>query len=124
MRGADLRHVHLQLGVLADEHARRARVVEVDVREEQVPHVAELESALGQAGLQRGQADRGPAVLQRGPVLGLEQVGADHSLAAEVVQVERLWRHAADAMPPARLPRMEQLAAFLGVSALVIVTPG
>ena len=46
VRGPDLRDVHLQPGVLADERARGARVVEVDVREEKMPDVA---SARGHA---------------------------------------------------------------------------
>ena len=82
--------MHLQPRVLAHEHARRARMVEVDVREQQVAHVGELEAALGEPGLQLGHAGRRPAVLQREPVVGLEQVGADHPLVAEVAQVERL----------------------------------
>ena len=87
---ADLRDVHLQAGVLPHEHARRSRMVEVDVREQQVSYVGELEAALREARLQLRHAGRGPAVLQREPVLGLEQVRADHPLVAEVAQVERL----------------------------------
>ena len=48
------RHVHLERGVLADDRAGRARVVEVDVGEEQMPDVTELEPSLGEARLQRG----------------------------------------------------------------------
>ena len=44
---ADLGHVHLKLRVLADQNPRRARVVEMDVREEKVTNVSELEPALG-----------------------------------------------------------------------------
>ena len=76
--------------MLPDEHASGAGVVEVDVREQQVPHIGELEAALGEARLQLGHAGRRPAVLQRKAVLGLEQVRADHPLVAEVAQVERL----------------------------------
>jgi hypothetical protein len=59
-------------------------VVEVDVREQQVPQVAELEPALGQARLQLLDAGRGPAVEERGAVCGFEQVGADHALTPEM----------------------------------------
>ena len=93
MRRADLGDVHLQAGVLADEHAGGAGMVEVDVREQQVPHVLQLEPALGEARLQLGDADRGPAVEERRPIRGLEQVAADHPLPAEVAQVERAQGH-------------------------------
>ena len=43
VRRADRRDVHLQAGVLADEHARRAGVVEVDVREQEMADVGERE---------------------------------------------------------------------------------
>ena len=90
VRRADLGDVHLQPGVLADEHAGCARMVEMDVREQQVAHVGELEAALGEPRLQLGHARRRPAILQRGPVVGVEEVGADHPLVAEMAQVERL----------------------------------
>jgi hypothetical protein len=89
VRRADLGDVHLQTRMLADEHARRAGVVEVDVRKQQVAHVGELEAARREPGLQFGHAGRRPAVLQRRPVVGREQVRADHPLVAEVAQVER-----------------------------------
>ena len=91
VRRADLGDVHLQLGLLADERAGRAGVVEVDVREQQVPQVAELEAALGESVLQLGDARRRPAVLQRKPVRGLDQVAADHLRASEVPEIE--FRH-------------------------------
>src|SRR4051812_28109757 len=93
VRRADLRDVHLQLGVLADEHARGACMVEVDVGEQQVADVREREPTLCEARLQRGDAGRRPAIVQREPVTRLQQVAADHALAAEVAQVERLWPH-------------------------------
>ena len=68
MRRADLGDVHLEPRVLADEHACGARVVEVDVREEQVPDVGELEPALGEPGLQvRRSHDVGPQSKSAGP---------------------------------------------------------
>ena len=44
VRGSDLRDVDLERGMLADERARRARMVEVDVREEKMPDVGEREA--------------------------------------------------------------------------------
>ncbi len=52
VRRADLGDVHLQSRMLADEDARRARMVEVDVAEEQMTHVLEREAVVGQSLLQ------------------------------------------------------------------------
>ena len=78
--------------MLAHEHARRARMVEVDVREEQVADVAELEVMLPQPLLQRWDAGGWPTVEQGETVIGFQQVDADDALAAEVEKVERV-RH-------------------------------
>ena len=53
--------------MLAHERARRAGVVEVDVGEQEVADVAELEPALGESRLQRGEALRGPQSKSAGP---------------------------------------------------------
>ena len=82
-------------GMLADERSRRAGVVEVDVREEQVLHVAELDAARRERVVQRRKAARRPAVEEGEPVLGLDEVGADPALVAAVEQVEWLVAHAA-----------------------------
>ena len=74
VRRPDLGHVDAQPGVLAHEAAGGARMVEVDVREQQVADVGELEPALGQSRLQGRNAGRRPAVVEREPVVGLEQV--------------------------------------------------
>jgi len=83
VRRADGGDVHRQLRVFPHENAGGACVVEVDVREEQVPEVAQLETALGQARLQLVDAGGGPAVEQRGPVFGLDEVRADLAEIAE-----------------------------------------
>ena len=75
--------------MLADEHARGSRVVEVDVGEEKVPDVREGEPALRETRLQVLNARRRAAVEERGPVLGLEQVAADDPRVL-VVEVDRL----------------------------------
>ena len=90
MRRPDRRDVYLQLGMLAHEHARGAGVVEVDVREQQVAHVVQFEPAQTQALLQHGHAGGGPAVEERRSLGRLQQVDADHPLAAEVQEVERV----------------------------------
>ena len=47
-------------------------------------------AAVGEAGLQRVDRRRRPAVEERRPVVGVEQVARDHALAAEVPEVDRL----------------------------------
>src|ERR671933_2265840 len=82
--------------MLAHEYARGARVVEVDVREEEMANVAEREPALLEPRLQRRDARGGAAVEQRRPVVRPQEVRADHTRGAEVVEVERMERrHAA-----------------------------
>jgi hypothetical protein len=63
-------------------------VVEVDVGEQEVPDVAELVPALRQSGLERAEAARGPAVEEREPVLGLEQIDPDRARVAAVEEVD------------------------------------
>jgi hypothetical protein len=89
VRRADLGDVDLKRRVLADEYAGRAGMVEVDVREEQVPEVAQLEPALGETGLEGVDRRRGPAVVQCEPVVGVDEVRADDALVAEVPEVDR-----------------------------------
>ena len=72
----------------ADDRPGGAGVVEVDVREQQVPHVCELHAVLAQAGLERWERRRRPAVEHREPVARLDEVRADHALDALVVQVD------------------------------------
>jgi hypothetical protein len=80
--------VHLQARVLADERPRGARVVEVDVAQEQVPEVAQRQPPLRQAVLERGDGGRRAAVEEREPVLRVEQVAADDALGAEMVEID------------------------------------
>ncbi len=72
MRCANLGDVHLQPRVLADEDARGAGVVEMDVRQEEVPQVAQLEPAFAQPGLERADARGRAAVEQRRAVFRLD----------------------------------------------------
>ena len=100
--------------MLADERAGSAGVVEVDVREQQVADVGQGQAALGEPLLQGGDARRGPAVVEREPVGGLEQVDADDALVALVVEVERIRRsHAPD---PSRVCAREDLRPGVGLS--------
>jgi hypothetical protein len=92
--------------VLAYQRTGGARMVEVDVREQQVAEVVKLEPVLGEARLQRGDTARRAAVLECRPVGGLEQVAADDALMAAVEEVERLRRrHALILRTGAALPR-------------------
>src|SRR3954471_106424 len=81
--------------MLTHEEAGCSGVVEVDVREQQVPDVLQLESPFVQLLSQRVYAGGRPAVEERRPLGRLQKVGADHPLAAQVEEVERLRRHAA-----------------------------
>ena len=60
VRRADLRHPHGQIRVLADEHARRARVVEMDVREQQALDVGEPYPRSASPAFSAGMHDVGP----------------------------------------------------------------
>jgi hypothetical protein len=74
--------------MLPDERPGGAGVVEVDVAQEQVADVLEIEAVLGEALLERGDAARGSAVMEREAVLGLDEVAADDALGALVAEVD------------------------------------
>jgi hypothetical protein len=76
--------------MLAHEHTGGPGVVEVDVAEQQVAHVAEREAPLGEARFQRVDRRRGTAVEDRGAVVRIEDVRADEVRRALVVEVDRL----------------------------------
>ena len=96
VRRADLGDVDGQCRMLPDERAGGSRVVEVDVREEQVLHVAELDAARRERVAQRGKAARRAAVEERETVLRLDEVGGDAARVTAVEEVEGLVRHAGD----------------------------
>src|SRR5215210_3688931 len=102
VRRADLRHVHAEPGVAAHEDARGARMVEVDVREEQVADVGQGETALVEPLLERAEAARRAAVEERGPVVRLEQVHAYHALLP--LEAEVKWRRDRHARTAASAP--------------------
>jgi hypothetical protein len=78
----------LQLRVLADEDPRGAGVVEMDVAEQQMAQIRELDAVLLEPPLERRDAARRPAVEQREPVVGLDEVATDDALDAAVVEVD------------------------------------
>ena len=78
MRGAQLVHVDLEVGIAAAEHAGGARVVEVDVREQQRARLDGAEAV--DQGLHRG---RRPGIDDH----TVDLVGADHPVAPEVQHV-------------------------------------
>jgi hypothetical protein len=82
-------HVYAQRGVPADEHAGPARVVEVDVREHEVPEVVHGETVLRERSLQRLEARARPTVDERGLVL-CQQVRGDDTRSPEMEKVEKL----------------------------------
>jgi hypothetical protein len=74
--------------VLAHEDARGAGVVEMDVAEEQMAQVCELEAVLPEPSFERRDAARGPAVEEREPVVGLDEIAPDDPLGATMVEVD------------------------------------
>src|SRR3954465_7279934 len=93
--------MHAQARVLAREPARSPRMVEVDVREKEVPQILELDAARAEPGLQRVDARRRAAVEQSHSFVGLDEIGADDALGAEVSKIER-FRGAKRARPTGR----------------------
>ena len=79
--------------MLPDEDASRARVVEMDVREEKMAEVGGLDTTLLQPLLQAIEARGGTAIEQGRPVLRLEQVRAHDALGALMVQVDGIRAH-------------------------------
>jgi hypothetical protein len=80
--------MHLKIGVHAHERSRGACMIEVDVAEEEVADVWKGEAVLGETLLERRNAARRAAVMEREAVLGLEQVGADDAVGALVAEVD------------------------------------
>jgi hypothetical protein len=89
VRRPDLAHVDRQLPVLPRERPRSAGVIEVDVREKEVPQVAEAEPVARQRGLERGQTRARPTVDERRLVAG-QQVRGDDPGVPEEEEVEEL----------------------------------
>ena len=82
--------------MLAHERSGGPGVVEMDVREEEAAQVAELDTARRQR-LMRSPPEgriRRATVVEREPVLGLDEIGADPPWIPTVEKVERLVRHA------------------------------
>ena len=80
--------------VLAHEEAGGARVVEVDVREQEMAQVGDRDAVLGEPGAERFERRCGTAVMESRAFGGVEQVRADDALAAEVEEVdEERLRH-------------------------------
>ena len=65
VRRPDLGDVHLEARVLTDEHTGCARMVEMDVRKEQVPEIRERQPSFIEPPFQLRDTRRGPAVLER-----------------------------------------------------------
>src|SRR5260221_96103 len=109
--------------MLGHDRPGRARVVEVDVREEEVPDVAKLRPALPQSFLQARQRRRGTAVEEQRAAGGVEQVDADCPLGAAEPEVNRKQRshNAIFAMRGLALAPLRTAGAIL---TLLILLPG
>ncbi len=86
MRRADRRHVHLEPRMLADERAGRARVVEMDVAEQQVAHVGEREPGFGEPGLSASTVVLGPQSKSAGPSSVSRRYARDRLLVPEMAR--------------------------------------
>ena len=97
VRGADRGDMDGERRVLAHERPGGARVIEVDVREEEVLQVADLRAARAERVAKRREAARRTAVEEREPVVRLDEVRGDPVGVPAVQEVERLVRHRRDA---------------------------
>ena len=82
--------MNVQAWVSPHEHAGGARVVKVDVAQQQMAEVGEAEAALSELSLERRDTARRATVEEREPVLGLEDVAADDARAPAVVEVDQV----------------------------------
>ena len=87
VRRPRLVHADPDVGVLAHEGAGGAGVVEVDVGEENRPHVGRRDALLAERRTQGVEAGRRPGVHEGGPAGVLEDGGGDDPGLAEEVQV-------------------------------------
>ena len=98
----------LQVGLLRDQRAGGAAVVEVHVREQHVPQVADLDAVRGQAGAERGEVRASAAVDQRRLAVrqqvGGVQAARPDGLAAEVERQHADPPAAADRTAPTMRP--------------------
>ena len=79
--------------MFSDKDSGRARMVEVDVREQQVTDVGESETVLAKALLEALDSGGRSAVEEGRAVLRVEQVRADYSGGSLVSEVDRPGRH-------------------------------
>ena len=78
----------MQCWVFADEHAGGAGVIEVDVAQEEVPDVLEGEAETSESFLEPWKTRGRAAIEERRAVVGLDEVAADDTLDAAVVEVD------------------------------------
>jgi hypothetical protein len=81
--------VHAQRWIAAYEHPGGARVIEVDVREDEVAQVTSVKSVRPQTFLECVEARRRPAVDERGLFAGKE-VRCDDPRSPQVEEIEKL----------------------------------
>jgi phthiocerol/phenolphthiocerol synthesis type-I polyketide synthase E len=81
--------VHAEARVLADEQAGSSCVVEMEVRQEQMPYVAHREASCLETSPQHGDGRGRTAIDEPRSVRRLDDVRAHHALAAAVQEVDR-----------------------------------
>src|SRR5581483_10094518 len=87
VRRADLGHPHGQLRVAADDGARGAGMVEMDVREKQVADFPERGAAFTEPFLEAVERRRWSAVEEKRAARAVEHVDADRALCTQEPQV-------------------------------------
>jgi len=88
MTRAALVHEHFDVRVLTGDRSRRARVIEVDMREQQLPHVAETDAAVVERRCQRRHRRRRPRVEQRDAGRAVQDRRRDDLRASQEVEIE------------------------------------
>ena len=99
---ADLGHVNAEARIPLHERSGRARVVEVDVREQEVTDLREVDATSAEPALERRQTARRPAVHEGEAVARLHEVRRDHARRVEVEEIDWLMqrqRHPRDRIP-------------------------
>jgi hypothetical protein len=82
--------MHAQAWVGRDECAGGTRVIEVDMRDEQMAKIGDLEAELGKPGFERRESRQGPGVYERETVVEIKQICAKKLLFTEETEVEKL----------------------------------
>ena len=88
VRRASLMYIHAQGRIRTNERAGRARVIEMNVRQENGPQVRDRDARAIELGSERRQGARRPGIDERGPAGTMEDDRRDDARHAEKVEIE------------------------------------